>query len=243
MASPLLRFHTKLAELRGMKPLIEPPPRYAEWLDFCFGRLHRLGGTADPTDAAIFDGAFKASDAELVDLFEVTMRRSGADLSGYPDHVLGGGLSIILDASLSDFSHAVRRAPVAKERKVNAVSALRVLYDEILTARARPCLGHLSEAGHDRLSYICYMLWDVTGLAYWSRQDEGDAVPQAILDVLEHALESPNDAVIESGLHGLGHLAAAERARVAIDRLFARRPDLRPELKKYAEACSLGCIQ
>ncbi len=89
---------------------------------------------------------------------------------------------------------------------------------------------------------FCYMLWDVTGLAYWSEGDEADAVPQAILDVLEHALLSTNDAVIESGLHGIGHRASPERAKQAVGKLLARRPDLRPELKKYAEACSQGCI-
>ena len=243
MATPPLRFHTKLAELRGMKPLTEPPPRYGEWLDFCFGRLQRSSDKADPSDAALFDGTFKASDAEIVDLFEVTMRRSGSDLAVYPDHVLGGGLSIILDASLSDVSQAVRRATIAKERKVNAIWSLKTLYDDVLTPRALPRLGHLGETGHDRLSYICYMLWDVTGFAYWEERDEGEAMPQAILDVLEHALESPNDAVIESGLHGLGHLASADRRRDAIGRLLDRRPDLRPELKIYAEACSVGCIQ
>lgn len=243
MASPLLRFHTKLAELRGMKPLTEPPPRYAEWIDFCFGRLERLDPADDSIATAIFDGEFRATDAEIVDLFEVTMRRSGADLAKYSNAVLGGGLSIILDAAVSDISHAVRRAAVAKERKVNAVSGLRVLYDEILTPRAKPFLGHLSEAGNDRLSYVCYMLWDVTGLAHWAERDEADAVPQAILEVLEHALASPNDAVIESGLHGLGHLVSPKRAKAAVDTLLVRRPDLRLELKRYAEACSLGCIQ
>ncbi len=243
MASPLLRFHTKLAELRGMKPLTEPPPRYPEWIDFCFGRLQRLGGAADPSDAAVVAGVFQASDAEIVDLFEVTMRRSGADLAAYPDHVLGGGLAIILDSSLSEISQAIRRAPVAKERKVNAIGAMKALYDDVLTPRAQPRLGHLGETGHDRLSSICYMLWDVTGLVYWEERDEGDAVPQAVLDVLEHALGSSNDAVIESALHGIGHLASPLRRAEIIGQMLERRPTLRPELRKYAEACSLGCMQ
>ncbi len=120
---------------------------------------------------------------------------------------------------------------------------MKSLYDDILTPRAQPLLGHLSEIGHDPLSSFCYMLWDATGLAYWSERDEADAVPQAILDVLEHALLSPNDAVVESGLHGLGHRASPARRSAAIARLLECRPGLRPELRKYAEAAALGHFQ
>ena len=242
MASPLLRFHTKLAELRGMKPLTEPPPRYAEWIDVCFGRLHRLGAGADLWDERLNHDHINLTDEELVPLFEVTMRRSGADLAPFPDEVVGGGLSLILNGALSDFGQRIRSGQVVTERKVNAIRAIKVLYDDVLTPRTQPRLGHLSENGHDRLSMFCYMLWDDTGLAHWSERDEADAVPQAILDVMEHALLSPNDAVIESGLHGIGHRASPERANAVVGKLLARRPDLRPELKKYAEACALGCI-
>jgi hypothetical protein len=242
MAAPLLRFHSKLAELRGMKPLTEPPPRYAEWIDFCFGRLQRLGAGADIRDKRLRHDTIEVTDVELVALFEVTMRRSGTDLAPFDDEVVGGGLSLILNGALSDFGNRVRSAPVAIERKVNAIWSLKSLYDDILTPRAQPRLGHLSEIGHDRLSSICYMLWDVTGLAYWSERDEADAVPQAILSVLEHALLSPNDAVIESGLHGLGHRASPARRKAAIQHLLELRPGLRPELRTYAEAAALGHV-
>ena len=117
MASPLLRFHTKLAELRGMKPLTEPPPRYAEWIDFCFGRLHRLGDTGDPGDARLGDEAIGLTEEELVSLFEVTMRRSGKDLTSFHDEVVGGGLSLILDGCYSEFSRRIRSASVAVEAR------------------------------------------------------------------------------------------------------------------------------
>ena len=224
-----------------MKPLTEPPPRYAEWLDFCFGRLQRLDG-ADIADARLSGEALTVTDAELVPLFEVTMRRSGEDLAPFDDEVVGGGLTLILDGSLSDFGYRIRNAPVAIERKVNAILAMRNLYQQVLEPRCDPRLGHLSETGHSRLSYICYMLWDVTQIAYWTPADESTSLPQAVLEVLESTLDSQNDAIVESGLHGLAHLATSARRREAIERLLDRRPDLRPDLRRYAEACSLGCI-
>ncbi len=141
MASPLLRFHTKLAELRGMKPLTEPPPRYAEWIDFCFGRLHRLGAGADLWDERLSHDYIDLTDEELVPLFEVTMRRSGADLAPFPDEAVGGGLSLILNGALSDFGHRIRSGRVATERKVNAIAAMKSLYDDVLTPRARRASG------------------------------------------------------------------------------------------------------
>lgn len=242
MASPLLRFHTKLAELRGMKPLTEPPPRYAEWIDFCFGRLQRLGPDPDIWDARLTGQMISLTDDELVSLFEVTMRRSGSDLAGFSDAVVGGGLTLILDSSLSNFGYRMRTGSIAKERKVNAISAMRCLYEQVLEPRCMPLLGHLSETGASRLSYICYMLWDVTALAYWPKEDEGEAVPQAVIELLSGVLDSPNDAVVESALHGLGHLASPPRRAEVIGGMLERRPALRPELRKYAEACSLGCI-
>lgn len=223
-----------------MKPLTEPPPRYAEWLDHCFRCPQRSEVIADPGNEGPRKDSIELTDEELVALFEVTMRRAGTDLAPVPDEVIGDGLALILDGSRSDFSRRIRSASVAVERKANAVRAIKALYDDVLTPRAQPRLGHLGETGDHRLSAICYRLWDVTKLAHWAPRDEHEAVPQAILEVLEHALTSPNDAVVESGLLGLARLASPSRADSAVERLLAARPDLRPELRRYAEVCAAG---
>ena len=50
------------------------------------------------------------------------------------------------------------------------------------------------------------MLWDVTPLSYWrGSSDRGAVMYPVIVEVMEQALQSPNCAVVESGLHGLGH--------------------------------------
>jgi hypothetical protein len=238
----MLRFRSKLDALQGLKPLTDPPPRYAEWIDFCFGRLQRLEA-ADIADERLSHDDFPVTDAELVPLFEVTMRRSGEDLVPFDDEVVGGGLALILDGSLTDFGYRIRNATVAVERKVNAVAAMKLLYEQVFEPRCLPLLGHLSETGHSRLAYICYMLWDVTQIAHWPPEDEGQPLPQAILDLLEGTLGSKNDAVVESGLHGIGHLASSPRRQEIIGRLLERRPELRPELRTYAQACAAGCMQ
>lgn len=242
------RFRRKIAELESHRPLTEPPPRYREWLEHCFGRLvpyEEIGIDLHDPDLS---EPFEVADDELVALFEVGMRRSGADLAGFSDEVVGQGLSYLLNSAFSNFAYRIRTAEVPRERKANAIGAMRHLYRDVLSPRCRPALGHLAKAGgydSSALAFICYMLWDVCPLGYWP-DDEGDGpVARAALAVMADALESSNPAVVESGLHGLGHAHGASPAAVerAIDAFLARRSDLRPELIAYARAARSGCIQ
>ncbi len=70
------------------------------------------------------------ADADLAALFEVTMRRSGEDLASCTDAQVGEGLDFIFDGRRSDIGYRFRAGAVAKERKVNAIGAMKVLYDD-----------------------------------------------------------------------------------------------------------------
>jgi hypothetical protein len=237
------RFRQKIADLEGLRPLTEPPPRYGEWLQFHFGRLVPFEPGIDLFDHALASAEFAASDAEFVDLFEVTMRRSGTDLVGYTDEVVGKGLQLLLDPGFSTTCQRIRTAGVAGSRKASAIAAISHLYDDVLAKRCAPVLGHLSEEGGEpALSYICYMMWDLCPLAHnWGFGAAGP-IADAVIGVLERALESDNDAVVESALHGLGHLERRTAAREIIERFLLLHPAARPELRAYGEAAASGCV-
>lgn len=66
-----------------------------------------------------------------------------------------------------------------------------------------------------------------------------------VLDVMEDALYIPNDACIESALHGLGHRYSQDEIKVPdiIDRFLSKAKNLNPDLRIYAQSAKTGCIQ
>lgn len=238
------RFRAKIAELEAHRPLTVPPPRYRDWLHHWFGRLVALEPGIDLFDRRLDAAEFSASDAEIVDLFEVTMRRSGTDLAPFSDEVVGQGLRQLLDPSFSDVGYRIRATlDVPRPRKLNAIAAMSHLYDDVFAVRCKPILVHRSEPGCEApLAMICYMLWDVCALGYWQAGEADGPVAEAVTGVWERALGSWNDAVVESALHGLGHANHCARRSELIAGYLHRHPDARPELRTYAEAAAAGCV-
>jgi len=62
---------------------------------------------------------------------------------------------------------------------------------------------------------------------------------------MEAALYLPNDACVESGLHGLGHRFHQDKARAPeiIDKFLSKTKSLRPELRQYALNAKTGRIR
>ena len=152
-------------------------------------------------------------------------------------------MKLLLDPVFSTTCHLIRTASVAGSRKASAVAAMSNLYDDVLAKRCAPVLGHLSEIGGEpALSFICYMMWDVCPLAHnWGFGAAGP-IADAVVGVLERALESDNDAVVESALHGLGHLERRGACREIVERYLLLHPQARSELRAYAEAAASGCV-
>ena len=123
--------------------------------------------------------------------------------------------------------------------------AIFTLFAECFARRCGSFLSHLDESSDNPLNSICYMWWDLFPTWGWpenARQAELDA---ELLRVMEQILSIESDACHESALHGLGHWMARypQQVNATIDAFLAGRPDLRPELKRYAASARTGCIQ
>lgn len=225
------------------------PARFDAWLETHFAPYD---GVASPWDRFPPGGdepipQFEGSDAEIVELFTYTMLSSGDELRRFTDFQVGNGLNVLFSGNFCDIPHTIRNGSVPFEQKLAAVQSIQSLYSDCLTPRAPAVLGKRSEPGDcPPLSFICYMLWDVTPLAYWKDTPRADEMYRATVDVMAFALLSTNVAVIESGLHGLGHTVYnfKEPAVAAIDRfLEKRRGHVSEELISYALQARTGMIQ
>ena len=224
------------------------PPRFQEWLGVYFEPYINVDSPWDLFPPEVLDHpCFTGTADEIVELFTYTMIMSGTELARFNDRQLGVGLDNLLNNHFSPVAHEVRDGAVTIEARISALQSIKVLYRDCLTPRAAPVLGYLNEKSSCKaINGICYMMWDVTPLSYWPEPERGDIMYPVIIVVMESALYSSNCAVVESGLHGLGHTVyKCETAAVAaIDRfLEARSGQVRNELITYARAARTGNIQ
>lgn len=223
--------------LRDEQRLSVEPPRYGEWLDFFFGRFER-----DCDDPWQMYWRFAASAEETADLFIYTFSNCGRDLAKYTDSQVSTGLQALLFTNYGDAPHVLINAGLSEDRSAMVLRSFGPLYRELLAKRSPPVLGHLSESQGNPLEFVTYMLWDVSPFDVMAaKSDEGIG---ALLEVFHDALHLPNEACIESALHGLGHSGGKMRegARGLVDAWLDERPKVRPELIAYAQAARTGCI-
>ncbi|MEZ5775188.1 MAG: hypothetical protein R3D33_10935 [Hyphomicrobiaceae bacterium] len=189
------------------------------------------------------DWRFGVPADEEAELLAATLLRSGVDLAPFSDGQVAIGLNALLFPNYGDTAGRIMAVDVPIERRIAAVAAIGRLYADCLAQRAPPVLGHLSEGAGHPLSFVTYMLWDVSPIDWWAAKD--DRLFAAYLGVLEMGLASPNDAVVESALHGLGHLPGERRPAGTrlIDDWLAGAGSARLELRAYAERARSGCIQ
>ena len=210
------------------------PPRYQEWLDFIFGRFER-----DAIDPWAMDWEFEASPSELADLFIYTMENCGRDLAKFSDAQVATGLNALLFGTLSNIPHNLMDDSVSEAQKLAILRSFQPLYADLLARRSPPVLGHCNESNGNPLEYITYMLWDVTALTEMRKRSPEQS--EALYAVLKNALSLPNEACIESALHGLGHVPSKE-AKSIIDDWLDELPQVRPALLGYARAARTGMI-
>ena len=213
------------------------PPRYHEWLDFIFGRFER-----DAIDPWAMDWEFEASPSELADLFIYTMENCGRDLAQFSDGQVATGLNALFFNTLSNISHKITGAGLSEEQRIQILTSLKNLYSDCFARRSPAVLGHCSETNANPLCFVTYMLWDVN--PYDNMALKSDDRLAALLGVFRSALRLPNEACIESALHGLGHLGGKGRKKAIslIDEWLDELPQVRPALLDYARAARTGMI-
>lgn len=188
-----------------------------------------------PEHAAALE-VLHADPAAVVDMLDEMLGGIDDLLLLYGPQRLGAGVNFIFNASLSDFAFSLGDAATPQERRVRVAQNLRLLFDRLFTPHCRHALSHLAPSGS--LNGVCYMFWDVTPLM----QVGAPEVSRACLEVMEHCLASPNPAVVESGLHGLGHAVHAfPEARIAIE-AWLQSASGSAELRAYAVRARAGAI-
>ncbi|NET33786.1 MAG: hypothetical protein F6K19_17480 [Cyanothece sp. SIO1E1] len=174
----------------------------------------------------------------LIQLFE----NYETDAAHYSNSQIAGGIEFIFSNSSSDWVYALREGPAPLEDKLRAIQGLKNIFSQCFEQRCVSSLGHYDEEGNP-LNDICYMLWDITPLAYCGGLRDKEALYQAIAEVMEFSLKLDNKACVESGLHGLGHLVSFyPKASRMIERNIRRFRRIDPRLRSYAKYAMKGQI-
>lgn len=222
--------------------------RYQQQLRFVFDRpvtepAWYWQGSDEEADP--FEGEDPLTAFEFI---EALCEAPGKHLAAYSDDQLGQGLNFIFNNSCSNLTHGFKVAPVSFERKEAALRSLFHLFRDVMAVRCTPQQAAGRQEKSTPLNGICYMFWDVTPLSgQWSEVTKAErrACYEAVAWVMQQCLSSPNVAVVESGLHGLGHMAF-EYPGVAIpiiDAYLDRNKGRQDTLTNYARAARTGMIQ
>jgi len=215
--------------------------RYHEWLHFVFDRSVTSHGWYFDDDFQNFD----ADRTEIALLVAQTMENCGRDLGAYSQDQIGYGLSYIFNNSCSDIAFSLMDESVDISLRLRAIASIKFLYQDYLTPNCAPILCASGVGRQNQLSHICYMLWDVSPLAWWENRANRVVFYDAVVDVLAEALTSTNPACVESALHGLGHIHSnhLERVEKVISVYLRRNVFVAPQLKEYAQCASVGNVQ
>ena len=212
--------------------MTEESDLYTRWLEFLFNR---------PTNElqwyfALDYEEFPASNEELVHLVGRTFAQSGSDLLKYTDAQVADGLSYIFFNSASNVIYSIVQKGVPDADREQAVLNLKYLYRDCFAKRCANALSHMDESDCSSLNRVCYMLWDDSPLGRWK---------DVVLEVMDYALYLPNNACVESALHGLGHrhYQTSEKVEEIVDRFLNKSKNLRSELKQYAAKAKFGHVQ
>ncbi|MBX2874836.1 MAG: hypothetical protein KTR30_22120 [Saprospiraceae bacterium] len=182
------------------------------------------------------------SKRELVKYLIRMFENYESDVAHYSDWQIAKGLEYIFNNTFSDWVFALREGPAPLEDRIMAIQGLKTIFSQCFEKRCAPSLGHYSEEGNP-LNFICYMLWDISPLAYCEDIQDKEALYQAVTEVMEYSLQLNNKACVESGLHGLGHLVMFyPRASRMIERNIRRFRRIDPRLRSYAKNAMTGCI-
>lgn len=220
-----------------------PEEHYEAWLSHVFDRPESKYGWYFDTD----DLEFQANPSELLELTTRTFTCASTDLSRYSDKQVSDGLRYIVDSGCSDTVFALMNATNSQEVRVRLIESIEALYTGCFEQRCAPVLGHLSEQSPTPLNTICYMLWDISALAWWEDPCYPDRATYyaAIIKTLGKILRSHHVACVESALHGLGHIhsQAPEDVESTIAAFLKSKPVLPKALLSYAQNAAAGYVQ
>jgi hypothetical protein len=239
-------------------------PQYKRQLDYIFNRptdepawYHRT----DYWEKGVFEEDNPMSSYTFLETLFLNPKE---DLKTYSNDQIGLGLAYIFDNSCSNMTHDFKAANVPFERKIKALHGLFALFRDVLNPRTPEVLSAFSQEKLSKIGYVCYMFWDITPLSsaydfsfaeakikteaeqktYKNSKLENHNYYAAIANVMEKCLDLSNPACIESGLHGLGHLAFnyPKIAVPIIDNFLKKGKCKNETLINYAKMARTGMI-
>ncbi|STQ89274.1 hypothetical protein [Iodobacter fluviatilis] len=220
----------------------EPPARYQEWINYIFSFS---ASSFWSLDAESEISTFDATDTELVDLTTYMLENCGREFASYSNEKINSALDFVFNNSYSDIAFNLISDSVPLESRMRLIKSIYCLYCDCFDARCAEVLGHLSETTDNPLNQVCYMLWDVTPIAYLGDRKNKEQLYDAMIDVLEECLSLANPACVESALHGLGHLYGVSKDRIEslIASKLKSKVFIPPSLESYAELAMKGHVQ
>lgn len=155
----------------------------------------------------------------------------------FEDKQLNQGLWYLLGCCTQRM-YAIRNEEIGLAKRLRLVRSLSSLYELLFSEYCSSTLSQIDEQPSNALNSVCYMMWDMDGgLGYLD--EPLDEIDLALLSVLREALQSQNDAVVESALHGLGEAGTyrLEQSHKIVEEFLALRgSSIRKELVTYAIA-------
>ncbi len=141
----------------------------------------------------------------LLDVLHYAFTNRHLLLERYSPYQLANSLENLFNPALAEFDFIFQNRDLDLEKQVATIQALGPLMIDIFEPHAEPIFGHLSMSVKDNrneiLNHPCYMFWDTAYIPY----NCDKAVVIACVDAMGLCARSTNPALVEGGLHGLGH--------------------------------------
>jgi hypothetical protein len=219
---------------------------YEQQLHFIFSRPVSLPAwywTSRPDEEDVFgEDPFTA-----FEFIEKLCQQPWSDLAPYSDDQVALGLEFIFNNSCSNLACDFKSAEVPFQRREQALRDIFVLFRDVFNPRCAVRASAGAQGPSPKINAICYMFWDVCPLStfFGAVDHQSTACYKAIASVMERCLSLDNPACVESGLHGLGHMAffLPDIAVPIIDRYLKRKNNENTALVQYAKAARTGMIQ
>ena len=210
--------------------------KYEEWVQ----EVYAAPPGVDPT---MYDLSHTATHLDELLLLDY-MQRSFSDLSiveQFSKEQIGVGLSLVFSNCCSDYPF-VFIGPGHEAEKVRAIESIAAVYEHYFETLCVDPVHKIGDAADGRMGFICYMLWDIFVL-----DPAVDGVSSAMLDaglgVMGKALQSKNDNVLVSALHGLGHWGEDLPEAAALVRAWKKAPTTsNPCILEYADNAEDGYV-
>jgi hypothetical protein len=207
------------------------------WLDHIFGR-----SLADKTSPEAAEIANDLPPAEALRLTTFIFHNCRNLLAPFTDPQVAEGLEYIGASGQSDWMDYIYDPAIDRQIRYDCIRSIESLYRDCFARRCRDQVL----SGDLPLESVCFMWWDrfPSGGVGASSDAERPAVDHELITVMAKSLQIEHAACRESALHGLGHWASGNEARVEaiIDEWLAKHQHLPGKLVDYAKAARSGNV-